>query len=385
VSCPQRSAVAVLGLAGLGLLGLTACGSSGSSSASGTQAVSVKLTDKGCEPSTSSVVAGPVTFKVSSSTGRISEAELLSGDRIVGEKENIAEGLTGSFSLNLGAGSYTLYCPGGKSAEKVAFTVKPGSGAASPSASPTGSAALQVASQQYATYVQQQVAELVTTTKTFTDAVRAGNIAAAKTAYAPARVYYERIEPVAESFGDLDPDIDARIGDVASPADWTGFHRIEKALYADNSLAGMTPIADKLDADVAKLQGLVKTVSFQPAEIGNGASSLLDEVSKSKITGEEEDYSHIDLVDFVANVAGSEQAFAVLEPALTQLDPSLATEVRQRFDALDTALDAYKTGPTAVDYKNYADVTAAQRKTLSNLVNALAEPLSTVAGTVVGK
>ncbi len=371
-------------LAGVSAASLAACGSSGSStSADGTKAVTVKLTDKGCEPSTGSVEAGPVTFRVKNDgADAISEAELLSGDRILGEKENIASGLSATFSLILKAGSYTLYCPGGKSAEKVPFTV---TGTSAPSVAPTGNAALQRASQDYAAYVRQQVGELVASTRTFTDAVRANNVAAAKAAYPSARVFYERIEPVAESFGDLDPDIDAREGDVNDKTAWTGFHRIEKSLYAENTLIGTAPIADKLDADVTKLNVLVQKVSFQPAEIGNGASELLDEVAKSKITGEEENYSHIDLVDFVANVVGAEQAFAVLEPGLTALDPTLATSVRQRFDALTAQLDTYKTGSRATDYRNYSEVTAVQRKTLSDLVAALAEPLSKVAGTVVGK
>ena len=48
--------------------------------------------------------------------------------------------------------------------------------------------------------------------------------------------------------------------------------------------------------------------------MANGAKSLLDEVAKSKVTGEEERYSHIDLVDFAANVDGSKYAYTELRP-----------------------------------------------------------------------
>ena len=41
---------------------------------------------------------------------------------------------------------------------------------------------------------------------------------------------YERVEPVAESFGDLDPRIDARANDVPK-SKWTGFHPIERRLW----------------------------------------------------------------------------------------------------------------------------------------------------------
>jgi iron uptake system component EfeO len=251
------------------------------------------------------------------------------------------------------------------------------------SANPTSEAALKQASTDYATYVKSQTALLVTSTKTFTDAVRAGDISAAKSAYGPARVYYERIEPVAESFGDLDPKIDARIADVDNPADWTGFHRLEKALWVDNSVAGLSFIADGLDTDVKELDSKVQSLTYTPEKIAKGASELLDEVGQSKITGEEENYSHIDLVDFVGNVDGSQQAYAVLEPAVKQLKPELATTIQTRFDALYAGLKAYQTGSNATDYKNYSEITEPQRKALAALVDALAEPLATVAGTVV--
>ena len=67
------------------------------------------------------------------------------------------------------------------------------------------SEALKKAVNNYKTYVNDQTEQLVKTTTTFTDAVNAGDLEKAKASYAEARVYYERIEPIAESFGDLDP------------------------------------------------------------------------------------------------------------------------------------------------------------------------------------
>ena len=73
-------------------------------------------------------------------------------------------------------------------------------------------------------------------TTAFTNAVRAGDVAKARKLFPTAREPYERIEPVAESFGDSIPEIDARAGDVPA-ATWTGFHRLEKMLWVDNATA----------------------------------------------------------------------------------------------------------------------------------------------------
>jgi iron uptake system component EfeO len=360
---------------------LAACGSddaSDSAAGGSTKQVAVKLTDAGCEPAQMKLDAGRVEFKVTNGgTGRVSEFEVLSGSRILGEKENLTPGLSGSFSITLQPGDYTLACPNGSSAATGTLTVTGGAG--SPVASPVSDAAAAAASAYHA-YVQQQVAQLVTATTAFVNAVKAGDSAQAQALYAPARVPYERIEPVAESFGDLDPQIDAREGDV--PAEqWGGFHRLEKALWQENSLADMGPVADKLLADTQQLQTLVSTTTFEPGQIANGAVELLNEVSASKITGEEERYSHLDLLDFQANVDGAKAAFDAVRPLLTQRDPQLASDIATRFDAVNQALAPYKTGDSFVPY---SQLTPDDTRALSQALDALAEPLSQVAEQVVG-
>jgi high-affinity iron transporter len=324
LSRPQlvlRAAVPVVVLAGAGVL--VAHHGGGTTAASG-RTVTVSLRDSGCSLSQSSIAGGAVTFLVQGGSAAVTEAELMSGGRILGERENVTPGETDTFAENLSAGTYAVACPGGSGAQSVPLTVTAGD-AGSSAVSPVVAADLTAATTSYLTWVRQQVAMLQSTTTTFTDAVRAGDLAAAERAYPVARVYYERIEPVAESFGNLDPMIDNRINDAGSLAKLTGFHRIEYAMYVSTSLAGMTPVANQLDANIAKLKTLVPTLSVQPAFLANGATSLLDEVGKTKITGEEERYSHIDLVDFVANVAGSEKAYDLLRPALLQLQPTLVT------------------------------------------------------------
>jgi iron uptake system component EfeO len=173
----------------------------------------------------------------------------------------------------------------------------------------------------YRAYLEQNTAELVAKTKPFVAAVVAGNVAEAKDLYPAARIPFERIEPLAASFGDLDPRIDAREDGV--PADeWGGFHRIEKALWEEDTAKGMAPVAEQLQADVEELAEKVKTVNLEAVQIATGANDLLAEVSGSKITGEEERYSHTDLVDFEANVEGSLAAFEAVKPLLDGPTPT---------------------------------------------------------------
>jgi FTR1 family protein len=376
----RSAAVAALVVAGAAVL-VAACGSSsgedgGSAAAAGdggARIVEIKLTDAGCEPAELQLDAGPTEFKVTNGgTGRVTEFEVLSGSRILGEKENLVAGLSGSFTLNLKPGEYSLACPGGKTAATGALTV----GGAARAAIGADDPLLTSATASYRSYVEGQADELVKRVTRFVAAVKAGDVPAAKAQFASARAPYETIEPVAESFGSLDPEIDARVNDVEQGAEWTGFHRIEQALWAKGSTRGMAPVADKLLADVQRLRAKTKGLSYQPEELANGANGLLDEVSASKITGEEDRYSHTDLYDFAANVEGSETAFGLLAPALRASDPELAKTIALRFDAVNARLEQLKRGG---GFPSYDKVSKAERRRLSQLVDALAEPLSKVA------
>jgi len=232
---------------------------------------------------------------------------------------------------------------------------------------------------RYRDYLEENTAELVAETKLFAAAVVAGGVAEAKARYAAARVPYERIEPVAESFGSLDPRIDAREDGV--PADeWGGFHQIEKALWEEGTTKGMAPVAKQLQADVEELDKKVKTVDLDAIEVATGANELLGEVSASKITGEEERYSHIDLVDFEANVEGSEAAFEAVKPLLDATDADLSGEIEADFKAVFNSLEPYRTEGGFVPY---TELTKADTKKLAVAIDTLAEKLSLVPVVIV--
>ncbi|UQD52181.1 EfeM/EfeO family lipoprotein [Bacillus methanolicus] len=225
---------------------------------------------------------------------------------------------------------------------------------------------------EYRTFAIAEMDEFVKKTEAFANAVIAGNVEKAKELYAPARMHYERSEPIAEVFAELDPKIDAREGDVPE-TEWGGYHRIEKGLWVENTTKGYEKYAEQLIKDVKLLRAKVETVDVTPELLITGAVDLLNEVSTSKVTGEEDRYSHTDLYDFVANVEGAEKIYELLSPALKKKDKALANEIEQRFDAVYALLDKYKKGE---GYVSYTELSKDQVKELSQSINELAEPLS---------
>ncbi|HET7121488.1 MAG TPA: iron uptake system protein EfeO [Solirubrobacterales bacterium] len=354
------------GSVGLFAVFAAGCGSSEDPPA-GAKTLSFELTDEGCLPLKASAPAGPITIEAENTgTTKVTEIEVMEGEKILGEKENLSEGLSGSFSLTLDAGEYTIYCPGGEE-ERGTLTV---TGKAKTAASPQSQAAVA----DYREYLEENTEQLLAATKPFVAAVLAGDVAKAKQLYAPARVPYERIEPVAESFGSLDPRIDARENDVPA-SEFEGFHRIEKALWEEGTAKGMAPVAEQLLADVEELAGKVETVELQAVQIANGANELLGEVSASKITGEEERYSHTDLVDFEANVEGAEAAFEAVKPLLDESDPELGGEIEADFKMVFAKLEPYRQGNGFV---SYTELTKSDTRELAQSIDTLAEKLSQV-------
>ena len=120
---------------------------------------------------------------------------------------------------------------------------------------------------------------------------------------------------------------------------------------------------------------------LQTVQIANGANELLGEVSASKITGEEERYSHIDLVDFEANVEGAEVAFEAVEPLLSAKNPKLAKEIEADFDRVYAALRPYRRGDGFVPY---TALTSTDTRKLAQSIDVLAEKLSQVPAEIVG-
>ena len=239
---------------------------------------------------------------------------------------------------------------------------------------------LDAAARKYQEYVNGQSELLVDRTEEFVTAVKAGDVDEAKRLYASSRVPWERIEPVAEKFGTLDPEVDAREGDVPDKQ-WTGFHKIEKALWVDGTAEGQDEYADELMSDVERLERKVDGVKLQASDPVFGAVELLNEVSATKITGEEERYSHTDLYDIAANVEGAKVAFDFVKPVVKRENPELVAQIEARFEAVEQEIRPYRRGDGWISYEN---VDEGQRRELSQKIDALAEPLSSVGRVLSG-
>jgi len=363
--------------------------SDGAADGGNPRALSVESTDTECKVSASSAPAGTLTFDVTNTGSQVTEFYLLGEDglRIVSEVENIGPSLNREMTVSAPAGKYFTACKPGMSGEGIRadFTVTESED--EPTASADEQQLVEQAVESYEAYVQDQSDQLLAKTEQFVGLYKAGDDEAARALYPVARTHWERIETVAESFGDLDPKLDLREADLEPGQEWTGWHRIEKDLwpqratdYTPLTTAERATYADDLLANTQTLHTRVGKLSYTVDQIANGSRGLLEEVALGKVTGEEEYWSHTDLWDFQANVDGARVGYEGVKPILEVKDPELATQLDTRFAALQALLDAQRAGD---GFKTYDQLTPDEVKQLSDAVNALSEPLSQLTAAVL--
>jgi iron uptake system component EfeO len=366
---------------------VAASGCTSNTRAGSSQSVKVKGSATSCEVSQATASSGTISFNVTNTDAKVNEFYLLANDglRILGEVENIGPGITRNLVVQASPGDYFTVCKPGMTGDglRATFTV---TDSGKPAVTGQNAQLLAAATDQYRLYVRDQTSQLLEKTKKFSETYAAGNDSEARAQYPAVRLHWERIEPVAESFSDLDPRLDSREADLQQDQVWTGWHRIEKDLWPPTAgYVALTPLerqtlASKLAADTEELVGRAHGVTFVATDLANGAKELLDEVAASKVTGEEEIWSHTDLWDFQANVDGARVAFETLKPALDTKNPALSTKLTERFASLQALLDRYKKGDGFVFYNELSTTDVRQ---LADSVSALSEPLSDLGAALV--
>jgi iron uptake system component EfeO len=342
--------------------------------------ITVEASDTSCELSGTEGKTGANTFVITNNGNKVTEFYVYGeGERVMGEVENISPGLQRKLIVQLSQpGTYQTACKPGMIGDGLRgdFTVT------GDEVQVDTEGKFKEAADNYKRYVNSQVEALVPAVEAFAAAIKSGDIEAAKAQYPTSRVYYERIEPVAESFpDDLDPRIDLREADLEPGQKWTGFHRLEKDLWVSGPQPDTNAIADQLVADVKELQAGVSAPDFtvDSTQIAGGAQGLLDEIATSKITGEEDIFSHTDLWDFNANLQGSQTAVASVRPILDERNPDLGKRVDQRFEEVEALLEKYREGDGFVLYDT---VTEPERQELSRAIDALSKEVSQVQGVI---
>ena len=338
-------------------------------------AVTVTIRGNVCEPNEITVPAGRTTFTIVNQSNRALEWEILDGVMVVEERENIAPGFSQTMTVKLQPGDFAITC-GLLSNPRGKLRVTPSAASEAEAARPSlvnyvGALA------EYQTFLRLEAGTLEDAVRALADAVQAGDLRQARALYAPAHQAYKRIEPMAELFADLDTRINARADYFEkreADAGFTGFHRIEYALYGQNDLKPLAPVVAQLIADIGVLKERLRGLNMPPERLASSASKLLRRVADNLPAGGEDHYGHAELANLQGSYEGTKKIADLLQPLLVKAAPALQKSLDERFAAFDAALAPYREGE---GFKP-APLDEAQRKALAEPVRALAEELAKV-------
>jgi len=338
-------------------------------------AVTVTIQGNVCQPNEITVPAGRTTFTIVNQSKRALEWEILDGVMVVEERENIAPGFSQTMTVKLPPGEFDITC-GLLSNPRGKLRVRPSAASDAEAARPSlvnyvGALA------EYKVFLVLESGTLEDATTALVEAINAGDLKQAQALYAPAHQAYKRIEPMGELFADLDARINPRAEYLekreADPA-FTGFHRIEYALFDRQSTQGLAPVAAQLQTDIQTLKDRVRALNVPPERLAGSAAKLLQRVADNLPAGGEDRYGHGELSNLQGTLDGTHKIADLLSPLLAKAAPDLKKRIDERFAAFGAALDPFRDGegfkPTALD--------EAQRKALSEPVRALATEMGQV-------
>ena len=332
-----------------------------------------------CEPNDLTVAAGKNAFRIVNRSERAVEWEILDGVLVVEERENIAPGLSQVINANLLPGDYAITC-GLLSNPRGTLHVTPTAESdANAKARPSMVAFIGPLS-EYRVYLSMQGSALIKAVTALQQAIEAGDLSAAQAAYAPARAAYQRIAPAAQRLSELDNAINARADYYEKREQdpgFSGFHRLEYALFDKKSVDGLAPIAQRLQTDVTTLKQQLLAQNIAPEQLASIITRNMRSLAEIRSNGEEERYSHLDLNGFAANLEGTRKVVDLIRPLLAKNSGELLQKIDGAAAALDTELNGLKTDN---GYRPYDQVNTDQRKLLADKAKALADALDGIDG-----
>ncbi|WP_095128342.1 iron uptake system protein EfeO [Pseudomonas sp. Irchel s3h14] len=337
--------------------------------------VLVTIHPHSCEPNALSVPAGRASFRIVNRSDRAVEWEILDGVLVVEERENIAPGLSQVINANLLPGDYAITC-GLLSNPRGTLHVSPTAASDAAAKAKPSMVAFVGPLSEFRVYLSTQSSALIKAVTALEHAIEADDLSKAQALYVPARAAYQRIAPAAQRLAELDNTINARADYFEKREQdpgFTGFHRIEYALFQQRTLDGLMPVAQRLIADVTTLKQQLLAQSLPPEQLVSllvrNLNSLADVRASS---GEEERYSHTDLNGFAANIFAARKVVDLLRPLLSKSAAELLPKIDSAVTALDAELNGFK---IKEGYASYDSVSAEQRKQIADKAKVLADAL----------
>ncbi|MGX7759673.1 EfeM/EfeO family lipoprotein [Streptomyces angustmyceticus] len=324
---------------------------------------------------------GTQVFDLHNTSDAAAEVYLTSprGGAVYGEVEGLGPGTTRQLRVRLGRGAYAFRCLPDDADAVTGPTVRiDGGGRPGPGAAPVTAHDLIPPALDYQRWVAGGLDTLAGRTRTLRAALTRGDLAAARAAWLPAHLAYERLGAAYGAFGDADQQINGTTaglpGGDRDPA-FRGFHRLEHGLWHGQSATALRAPAAALDGAVRTLRDDWAQTRMDPADLGLRAHEILENTLQSELTGRTDYGSGTSLATARANLDGTRAVLTRLRPLLVTRYPQLP-QVEAELDRAQRLLDGFRTDGR---WTPLHDLDRGRRERIDAVLGDLVERLASVA------
>jgi high-affinity iron transporter len=341
----------------------------------------VTVTASACAPEFTALTPGSQSFTVVNKSGHSGQVYFVqsAGGGAIGELESIGPGTQETLTVTVAAGSYAWRCQMSGVPLRMSNAVRTtgGGNVAFPrmfAVPPLQPSELDVPIQQYRTYVAGQLDTLAGQAATLNSAIDAGDLAAARTAWLPAQLTWERVGAAYGSFGDLADAIDGLPQGLPLGADdpgFTGLRRLEYGLWHGQPAATLAPVSARLIQDLASLRDKLPQLTVDPKDMPLRLHEILEDALRDHLSGLTDQGAGSGYAETLADVDGTRVVLGELESLINERKPGLVAAVTPELDSLQSAL-------LAAQHDNPTTAPRAERQQVNAAIGQVLETISPV-------
>jgi iron uptake system component EfeO len=288
---------------------------------------------------------GLQTFQIYNGAAAAATVDLINpaNGAIYAEVSGLGPGTTAPMQVDLGSGRYAFKCLIEDTDAITGPVVRiPGHVRGATAILPVTADDLLAPAREYHAYVTAGLGVLVGQTQALAGDVQSGNLAAARAAWLPAHLTYERLGAAYGTFGNYDAEIDGRPDGLplgVNDPGFTGFYRLEYGLWHGQPASELNGPAQQLYHDVLALNAAFPSMEIDLLDLGLRTHEILENALEFQLTGHDDYGSGTTLATTAANITGTEELLTILRPLLVVRYPALPS-VYVWLDRLQTLIDA---------------------------------------------
>lgn len=219
----------------------------------------------------------------------------------------------------------------------------------------------------FKSYIEGQMDDFVKDTELLALLVKEGKLEDAQKLYPLVTMYYERMQPLASNFLELNKKINTSLGEDKE-AEGTGFAKLAYGLFNEKKTAGYEEVAEQLVTNIKELQLQLPSTDVTENNVLDATVTMLNQLATERLANESDANNEV----YIAK-AQTEVAEQVVKIFMNRSTTESAAKATEQIAKLNEVIAYYEVGKQ--DYVNYSYFTSKQKEELTIAINNVKKAL----------